>query len=250
LGRWGGIFLAVSGILAIQTHREPIAWLIARLRSIYPAFWIAILLGFVVAAASGYKRFTLQQFFSQFAGAGLFTHGMDLINIATWFVSLLLALYLIVFTAKCFPFTDVSLSLIALGCLGDSAHGVQPLLFVHAATFLLAAVSLGSKQVGNFDFLCFGLIIPFAFKFIYAACPAILFGLCLFAFQLPSAPASIKFLSKYSYEFYLLHGIFLVGSHQIFSGAPWGSKTTRDFVRIKTCWGYSEVNVQVPWKND
>jgi peptidoglycan/LPS O-acetylase OafA/YrhL len=223
IGQMGvSIFLAISGILAIQTHRKPLAWLHARLLGIYPAFWIATLFGFVVAAASGYKRFTIVQFLSQLAGTGLFTHGMDLINVATWFVSLLLVLYLIVFAAKSFPFTEISLFLIALVCLGGSAYGAQPLLLVHAATFLLAAVSLGSKQIGKYWLLLsFGIITPFAFKSIYAAYPAISLGLCLLAFQLPSASAGIRFLSRYSYEFYLLHGIFLVGSHQIFSGAPW-----------------------------
>jgi peptidoglycan/LPS O-acetylase OafA/YrhL len=220
LGQLGvSIFLAVSGILAVKTQREPLVWLVARLRSIYPAFWIATLFGFMAALVSGYKKFTLFQLLSQLAGTGLFTHGMNLINVATWFVSLLLALYLVVYVAKCFPFTEVSLFLIAIACLLVSITGYKPLLFVHAATFLLAAVSIGGKLSNwNWYLLCSISVVFLVLKSSFAIYPAVSLCLCLLALHLPPAPVMVRFLSKYSYEFYLLHGIFLVGSHKLFKG--------------------------------
>jgi peptidoglycan/LPS O-acetylase OafA/YrhL len=220
LGQLGvSIFLAVSGILAVKNHREPLEWLLARLRTIYPAFWIATLFGFIATLVSGHKKFTIFQVLSQLAGTGLFTHGMNLINVATWFVSLLLALYLVVYVTKCFPFTEVSLFLIAIACLLVSITGYKPLLFVHAATFLLAAVSIGGKpSKWNWYLLCSLPVVLFVIKSSFAIYPAVSLCLCLLALQLPPAPALVRMLSKYSYEFYLLHGIFLVGSHKIFNG--------------------------------
>lgn len=224
LGQLGvSVFLAVSGVLARQTNREPEAWLLARLQTIYPAYWIATLFGYIAAAASGYKKITVYQLLSQLAGTGLFTHGMDLVNVATWFVSLLLALYLIVYAAKRFRFNDSVLFLLALILLIASAlgSGTMSMILAHAATFFLAYICVGSKRDRFWYFSCLIFLAFLSVKSEFAIYPAASISLCYLALGLPSAPKLIKLMSNYSYEFYLLHGIFLVGSQQLFKTAPW-----------------------------
>lgn len=224
LGQLGvSIFLAVSGVLAWQTNREPEVWLIARLQTIYPAYWIATLFGFVATALSGYKKITIYQLLSQFAGTGLFTHGMNLVNVATWFVSLLLTLYLVVYAAKRINCSDSILFLLAvlLQVISTLGEGTMQMILVHAATFFLAAICVGTRPN---KFWCILSLVSLVFLLVtskIAIYPAVSIALCLVALRLPWTPVPIKFLSTYSYEFYLLHGIFLVGSHKLFSSSPW-----------------------------
>lgn len=223
LGQLGvSVFLAVSGVLAWQSNREPDAWLIARLKTVYPAYWIATFFGFVTAAASGYKKITFYQFFSQFAGTGLFTHGMDLVNVATWFVSLLLALYLVVYVAKKLRLNDLFMFLLGSILLFVSAFVSEynPMILVHAATFVFAAVCVRNKHDKLWCFLC---LVSLAFLFTkskIAVYPIISISLCHLSLRLPSAPMLVKVSAKYAYEFYLLHGIFLVGAGQVFKQLP------------------------------
>jgi len=91
------IFLALSAILATQDKRTPWQWLWRRFVKIMPAYWIVMLVSFLLAWLSGHKSFDIWQFISQMLGTGFFTHPHNLVNSPTWFVSLLLALYLYTF---------------------------------------------------------------------------------------------------------------------------------------------------------
>ena len=139
IGQCGvAIFLAVSGILAMHGNRSPKNWLTTRLGKIYPPYWIATAFGFIVTAISGHKTFGMFQVFSQFAGTGLFTHRNQLVNVVTWFVSLLLLLYFLVFLARLtkhpYPATLLAGLIAGLLVLLD----IEPLLSAHALAFFSA----------------------------------------------------------------------------------------------------------------
>src|SRR5262245_20859503 len=94
LGQIGvAIFLGVSGYLAVESRRPPVSWLVQRLRRLLPAYWIVIGASFMLAWATGHKRFDAWQVAAQLLGIGLFTHQDNLVNSPTWFISLLLACY-------------------------------------------------------------------------------------------------------------------------------------------------------------
>ncbi len=222
LGQIGvSIFLVLSGFLALRSNRPPKEWLIARLSRIYPAYWIATVGSFLAAIISGYKPFTLFQFFSQMAGLGLLTHRGQLINVATWFVSLLLGLYFVLFLARLTAKTNFIVTLLAGCSLVFTMLRIEPLISAHSASFFLAAAIFEKDEhVQSFRFilpLLFVLTIPFK-EFIY---PAIAISLLILTKPLSAPPIIVSFLSKYSYEFYLVHGIFIVGSYELIGQTPW-----------------------------
>lgn len=81
---------------------------------IYPAYWIATALAFLATAIFGYKPVSLVQFLWQMSGIGLY-FAEDLINVATWFIGLLLALYFSVFLARLTPHNEKVLQVLAIG---------------------------------------------------------------------------------------------------------------------------------------
>ena len=89
------VLLGVSGLLASAASGSPSSWLARRLQRVYPAYWLVMLLSFALVYATGYKTFTVSQFVSQMAGTGLFTHPGSLVNVPTWFISLLLTCYVV-----------------------------------------------------------------------------------------------------------------------------------------------------------
>ena len=204
------LFLALSGALIGRDDRPAIEWLVARLKKIYPAYWIATLFAFVATAASGYKSVTIVQLLWQMSGIGLY-YSEDLINAATWFIGLLLTLYFSVFLARLTRYSDSILQGIAIGSAGLVLLHSSSGFFGHSLAFYggllafrtrvpvksLLALAIPSAVLSGADreFLCI----------------ATVWSLLAASLAIRKVPKAIGWISKYSYEFYLCHGIFLVG---------------------------------------
>ena len=219
------LFLGISALLAVQDVRPPARWLAQRLTRIYPAYWLAMALSFSLTWASGHKAFGAGQFWSQMIGTGLFTHPMNLVNVPTWFISLLLTCYIGVFTAR--------------------LSGVPGLLYVACAALVSAWVVSGiwpwwpAVHLLTFVVVCALMVLipdrtrPAIMAATAAAmavavravpelvCPAV--SLFLIASALTLRPVSIptvRQLNACTYEYYLVHGIFLNLAVLLLSGHP------------------------------
>lgn len=205
------LFLALSGALIGRDDRPAIEWLVARLKKIYPAYWIATLFAFVATAASGYKSVTIVQLIWQMSGIGLY-YSEDLINVATWFIGLLLTLYFSVFLARLTRYSDSILQGIAIGSAGLVLLHSSSGFFGHSLAFYggllafrtrvpwksLVALAIPSAVLAGADLVFLSI--------------AIVWSLLALSLAMQRLPAATAWVSRYSYEFYLCHGIFLVGS--------------------------------------
>lgn len=209
------IFLAISGFLAGQSRQAAWPWFVQRLRRIYPAFWIVMAVCFWLTWLKGYKQFDAFQVISQMLGLGFFTHPDHLVNTATWFISLLLVCYVEVFVARHFFKAPVFISVASgLGLLACAFWVSDPSFVVHVLTFNAAYVAselVPSARVSKILMATGGLaaICGFCLEplFVGAGIALIAVGLTL---RISTAPRFIRVIAEVSYEYYLLHGVFLV----------------------------------------
>jgi len=209
------LFLGISGALIANESRDPTEWMFARLKKIYPAYWLATILAFLATAISGYKPVSLVQFLWQMSGIGL-GYIENLINVATWFIGLLLALYFSVFLARLTPYYEKLLEILAIGSavlvmLNSSAN-----YFGNCFAFYGAILAFRtSRPAGSLLFLSVPCIVLSGYQAEFLSI-AFVWGLLAACLGLQRAPSFIQWVSQYSYEFYLLHGVFLVGSMKLF----------------------------------
>lgn len=206
------MFCAISGYLAFRTvPNRALSWFWRRLCVLFPSYWIVTVLAFVLTWISGSRPVTLGLFASQMLGMGYFTHGWELVNVVSWFLSLILLCYalslaawrsgrpaqfwlLVAGVAAILVATRIEVPLcrhvlaFAFGALYNSARISKPLLLIALLAFFGGMV---------FD--------P---QFFYAG-----FALLALALAVCGAIWEAKFFiraSTYSYEYFLVHGICLV----------------------------------------
>lgn len=209
------IFLAISGFLASQSRQPAWSWFVQRLRRIYPALWIVMPICFWLTWLSGYKQFDAAQVLSQMLGLGLFTHPDHLVNTATWFISLLLVCYVGAFVARLLN-SPVAIGLaMSLGLLACAFWLPDPLFVVHLLTFSISFVCgeiPPSTTTARRLIISGGLAIALGMSreplFLGAGLALIAVGLSI---RLLTTPRFIGAMADVSYEYYLLHGVFLVG---------------------------------------
>lgn len=216
VGQFGvALFLGISAYLCAKSARPPVVWLAARLKRLYPAYWLTMLLCFALVWVANYKTFTATQFISQMLGVGLFTHPGKLINVPTWFISILLVCYLAVFLCRCskLPLASILVMLALVVVWGPTAGFRWP--WLHLLTFFAVyaiAISLPGKKQGWF-FVPIGLVVfllgAYSVAFAYTGLTLIFIGLALPVQG--DVPIAAR-ISEYSYEYYLVHGIFLIGA--------------------------------------
>ncbi len=209
------IFLAISGFLASQSRQAAWPWLVQRLWRIYPALWIVMVISFWLTWLSGYKQFDAYQVFSQMLGLGFFTHPDHLVNTATWFISVLLVCYVGAFVARAVKAPILIGVASSLGFLACAFWVPDPSFVVHVFTFSVAFVAgeiMQTSMVSRLLMVTGGLAITIGIGleplFLGAGLSLIAVGLAL---RVSSALPFIGDLADVSYEYYLLHGIFLVG---------------------------------------
>jgi peptidoglycan/LPS O-acetylase OafA/YrhL len=213
LGQVGvGLFCALSGYLAFHGSEVPaLGWLQKRLWQIYPAYWIATVAAFLLNWAAGTKRADGWLFVSQMAGTGYFTHGWELVNIVSWFISLILLCYVIAFVGKWLGTPRLMLVLAAIIVLALLATRSEIALSRHVLTFCVAGIiaqtGLRPAVILAIVVSLFGAALLWP-QFFYAAFSIALLALAL-AWQ-ASETSLGRVASGYVYEYFLVHGIFLV----------------------------------------
>lgn len=225
IGQLGvAIFLVVSGLLSFESRRTPIDWLSQRLFRVYPAFWLAMLVSFVLASLSGYKNASLQQIGSQLLGTGLWTHSGELVNSPTWFVSLILACYYGTFLSRVLRcpglLAAISSAVLSILVVRDSAPWLMSHFLTYAVSCTIATFASSTQRraavvvtAGILGSLAL-LIQP---AFAYTALSLIIVELSLIA---KTRPKAIKWAANYSYEFYLVHGVALAGALSVMKHSP------------------------------
>lgn len=213
LGQIGvSLFCALSGYLAFLSNSAPATvWLKKRLLQIYPAYWIATVAAFLLTWAVGAKRIDWWLFLSQMVGTGYFTHGWELVNVVSWFISLILLCYVIAFFGKWLGGPRLLLALAAIIALALLATHSEAALSRHVLTFCVAALvaQISPRPTAMLvivaSLIGVSLLLPQSF---YAAASIALLALAL-ALRATETRLS-RIASSYVYEFFLVHGIFLV----------------------------------------
>ncbi|HEX5126010.1 MAG TPA: acyltransferase family protein [Rhodocyclaceae bacterium] len=217
------IFCAIAGFLAFRDAQvDPLQWLKRRLLRIYPAYWIATLGAFALAVKFSSKPITLGLFVSQMLGTGFFTHGWDLINVVSWFVSLILLCYVLAAVALWLRRPLVLMLLFAALALASIVFVFEVDLSRHILAFCLGAVcGLTARPVTGFLLAILLLIAGLSMnvQLCYAGIGLLLLNFC--GIVLIREPAWVRLVSKYSYEYFLVHGIFLAGMVQVLGPHAW-----------------------------
>jgi len=207
-------FLAISGALIGGDSRTPSEWLFARLMRIYPAYWIVTVVAFAATALTGYKQIEPMQFLWQMTGQGLYFM-TDMVNVATWFIGLLIALYFSIYLFKRLGRMIEGITVCSLICLGIVMINEYESYFAHALAFYVSVGFSKSKRWEQLRWPLIGLLLALAIPNRILGYPAIgLLGVYAAQF-VDKVPNLIKLFARYSYEFYLMHGIFLVGAKKL-----------------------------------
>lgn len=217
IGQLGvAIFLVVSGLLSFEGRRSPVSWLSQRLCRVYPAFWIAMVGSFCLAALSGYKHASPGQIVSQMLGTGLWTHPGELVNSPTWFVSLILVCYVATFLARVIgrPALVAAISSVIFAVM--VSRDAAPWLLSHCLTYavssaIAASASKSSRRSGAFTIAAMLSILAWLVQpaFAYTAIGLVIVEVSLLVHH---RPRFVKMAADYSYEFYLVHGVALAGA--------------------------------------
>lgn len=223
IGQLGvAVFLGISAFLGAVSSRPPLEWLFQRFRRIYPSYWAAMFLSFSLVWISGYKSFSAGQFLSQMLGTGLFTHPTQLVNVPTWFISILLVCYLGLFAARVTPwpgFVCIALAFVACWWCIDRQQNWP---WMHAVAFFATAATTYSAS-SRYRVLALASVATFALvagwiSTLFAYVGLSLIVLCV-GLLIGRTPPIVARLSSVSYEYYLVHGITLVGATALFPDA-------------------------------
>jgi peptidoglycan/LPS O-acetylase OafA/YrhL len=220
-GQFGvGIFCALSGWFALSGDGGLWHWLAARLARLYPAYWLATLFAFALALATA-RPVTPWLFVSQMAGTGFMTHGWDLVNGPSWFVSLILLCYFLTVVARLSGHPVLAMSMICGVATLYVLFEIEIPLSRHVITFAAAALAGGSRRPWLLLLVAAMLapLLPMQSSLIFAAVALPVFW--LFREKVAVESPLIALLAGNCYEFFLLHGIFLNGVARLTSSPLW-----------------------------
>jgi peptidoglycan/LPS O-acetylase OafA/YrhL len=220
------LFLVISGYLASHTSRTPADWMFARLRRIYPAYWLVISASLVAALLSGYKAVTWRLAIAQLAGVAWFTHGSQIVNVPTWFISLLLACYCLAFLLHMLPGAGWIALAGAVLCSALAMSGFEPLTITHVSTFLIGfglgkCESERSRAIWLLAAMAYTIVLSIGGSrwspYSGAAIAALAIGLSINHVDILSHK-----LADLSYCIYLVHGPILLATAKVFPKS-WGA---------------------------
>lgn len=217
------IFCALSGYLAFQTRlSNPWPWFKRRLEQLFPAYWLVTILSFVLTLLAGTKQITWLLFISQMLGMGYFTHGWELVNVVSWFISLILLCYTIRAVAALFQRAKLVLLIVACVCSGLVITRAEVDLSRHILVFTLAGlVAYTGMPIKKIILTAvIGLIASslVSLQFAYAALSLIVLAVSL-SWKMPEH-VYVRQVSVYTYEFFLVHGVFLVAFTHFMPDTP------------------------------
>jgi peptidoglycan/LPS O-acetylase OafA/YrhL len=219
LGQTGvGVFCAISGYLAFYgSSSNANNWLIRRLLVIFPSYWVITIIAFGLSLIFGTnKPITLGLFISQMFGLGYFTHGWHLINVVSWFVSLILLCYMISYIAKKSKYKNIILMTIASFTLVAVVTRTEVDLSRHVLTFVAAAL-YGIHRNSALELTLPIVSVLFIAIGVYLDPQIFYSGFSLLLLTLSTKgwvfeSFYIRIIAKYSYEYFLVHGICLVAA--------------------------------------
>ncbi|CAK0756791.1 Acyl_transf_3 domain-containing protein [Azospirillaceae bacterium] len=222
-GCWGqfgvSVFMAISGWYSIGND-SPGRWFVKRLMRLFPTYWIVTIFAFALAWKTG-RSFSGFQVLSQLFGLGFFTHGWNLVNVVSWYISLLLLCYAITALSRFFRRPTMILALAGGSALLLLLAHVEISLSRHVIAYCLAAAAatLGKQRLLPIAAAALLTLTPFSASICYAV-----FGLTMLWIALNLQTCSrwsfhrtILFVSDYVYEYFLIHGICLVGAAKAIS---------------------------------
>jgi len=214
-GQFGvSMFMAISGYYSVTGHDPAFPWLVKRLRRLFPAYWLVTILAFILAWATG-RPFTVFQVVSQMAGTGFFTHGWNLINVVSWYISLLLLCYGITAASRLSSrpvWVIAGAGVVAMMLLVSHAEAA---LSRHVITYCVCAV-IGRLGVNRLLPAAAGLAVLMflSSSIIYAVTGMVALWVSL---QVRTETSWVLPISDHIYEYFLIHGIFLVGATKVIS---------------------------------
>lgn len=218
-----GLFCAISGYLAFRAAPANTAnWFGRRLLSIFPSYWIVTVLAFAMTMIVGSnKPITFGLFASQMLGLGYFTHGWELVNVVSWFISLILLCYAFACAARQFSNPGIFWGLIVILALVAVTTRTEVALSRHVLAFALGALySLRAARPSLVIVaaVLVGVGIWIDEQVFYS-------GFALLALSLAEAgwiwePHIIRRVAAYTYEYFLVHGICLVAAARFIPSVP------------------------------
>ncbi len=210
IGRIGtAAFFALSGYLAGASRREPDRWLRDRAARLIPAYWVVTALAFAAAAATGTKDFDPGQVAAQFAGVGMLTHPGRMVYGITWFVTPLLFLYLLAALGMRRPWVMP----LAAGGLLFAGLSNAPMVATAAALSFAFPVGFVAARAGRFrpTVLLAGAAVALLLcgmdpdlRYVALALP-----LLALATAWPAQWPSGAWFARYTWEWFLIHGLAL-----------------------------------------
>lgn len=213
-----GIFCAISGYLAFYVKQKNAHdWASRRLLGIFPSYWLITLIAFAIYLTFGSeKNITIGLFISQMFGLGYFTHGWHLVNVVSWFISLIILCYALSYIAmrSRYP-TFILLMVIALAIMAVSTR-TEVDLSRHIFAFTLGALyGIHKAQISYTIFLIasltfIGIGICYDPQLFYGGFSLLLLILSIEGWVWEAS--FVKRASEYSYEYFLVHGICLVAA--------------------------------------
>lgn len=209
------LFCALAGFFAVGGDRALGRWAIDRVVRLFPAYWAVTAAVFAGNALIGYKPASVGLFVAQMLGIGYFTHGGEhLINVPSWFLSLILACYALA--------AVVRVSRRRLPVIGVLAATAVALTLVDYRTdftrqILAFLLGMAVREIGLLDarpyvrLALVAALVPMAWlepDLGYAAW-AMAAIVSVSSFRLPAWPP-VRVIADYSYEVFLVHGPALV----------------------------------------
>jgi len=211
IGRIGtALFFLLAGLLAASSNRAPLNWFRNRLSTLFPTFWVVTIIGFCFAAVTGYKDFDTWQVFCQMTAVGYFTHDEHMVNVATWFMSPLLLLYLAATVSR---MTRPRLLPCVLAAMfagaALSAASEPPVVACHTVTFLFAWLvgrcsADRQQQSAALASVVLSLLCLFQPEFRYGA---VAMTALTFALPVQARIPLTRGFGRIAYEWFLVHGL-------------------------------------------
>jgi peptidoglycan/LPS O-acetylase OafA/YrhL len=198
------VFAALSGYLALRGGGSTRQWLSKRVGKIYVSYWLSLIPIFLANRLTTYKPVSPELFACQWAGIAAFTHPGRLIGVHTWFVSFILACYLM---AALIRVDRRLLPVFVALALGLMVLGIGPFR-VEFLTFLAGglAAQASSARVGAAWVVAAALALVAVFG---AGALGVLTGtaaLLIATFLVGRRSPRLVAAGDLSYEFYLTHG--------------------------------------------
>lgn len=208
------LFCVLSGFLALDGRRAPWPWLVARLARIFPPLWLVTALSVAGALVTAYKPVVPKYLALQALGLGYFVPPAFRLNVVVWFITLILACYMLALVARVLGAGAGP----AWGALGASALllvAVPDTITTHLVGFAAGMAMRRTTVAGRMGLP--GWAVPALATgawladshFGYAALAAL--GLvAAHAVPLARGWRPVAWIARHAYEIFLLHGLVLV----------------------------------------